>query len=53
MLDEHGLSAEIIDIDVVSDLGRYDAVVLGSAVYMGQWLKQDLRVFPVERLRHE
>jgi menaquinone-dependent protoporphyrinogen oxidase len=40
VLDEHGLSAEIVEIDEVSDLGRYEAVVLGSAVYMGQWLKQ-------------
>jgi menaquinone-dependent protoporphyrinogen oxidase len=40
VLDEHGLSAELVEIDEVSDLGRYEAVVLGSAVYMGQWLKQ-------------
>jgi menaquinone-dependent protoporphyrinogen oxidase len=43
VLDEHGVSAELVDIDEVSDLGRYDAVVLGSAVYMGQWLKQAQR----------
>lgn len=36
MLDEHGVWADFVDIDEVSDLGRYEAVVLGSAVYMGQ-----------------
>jgi menaquinone-dependent protoporphyrinogen oxidase len=43
VLDEHGVSADLVDIDEVSDLGRYEAVVLGSAVYMGQWLKQARR----------
>jgi menaquinone-dependent protoporphyrinogen oxidase len=40
VLDEHGVSAECVDLDKVGDLGRYEAVVLGSAVYMGQWLKE-------------
>jgi menaquinone-dependent protoporphyrinogen oxidase len=40
VLDEHGVSAERLDLDEVGDLGRYEAVVLGSAVYMGQWLKE-------------
>jgi len=35
----HDVSAEFIGIDEVSDLGRYEAVVLGSAVYMGRWLE--------------
>jgi menaquinone-dependent protoporphyrinogen oxidase len=40
VLNEHGVSADFVGIDEVSDLGRYDAVVLGSAVYLGQWLKE-------------
>jgi menaquinone-dependent protoporphyrinogen oxidase len=40
VLDDHGLSVELVEIDEVGDLGRYETVVLGSAVYMGQWLKQ-------------
>jgi menaquinone-dependent protoporphyrinogen oxidase len=40
VLDDYGLSVELVEIEEVSDLGRYEAVVLGSGVYMGQWLKQ-------------
>jgi menaquinone-dependent protoporphyrinogen oxidase len=40
VLDDHGFLVELVEIDEVSDLGRYEAVVLGSAVYLGQWLKQ-------------
>jgi menaquinone-dependent protoporphyrinogen oxidase len=38
-LAEHGFDAEARPIDEVEDLSGYDAVVLGSAVYMGRWLK--------------
>jgi menaquinone-dependent protoporphyrinogen oxidase len=34
-----GFDAESRPIDEVRDLAGYDAVVLGSAVYMGRWLK--------------
>ena len=40
MLEEHGVSAEFVDLDEVGDLGSYELVVLGSAVYMGQWLTE-------------
>jgi menaquinone-dependent protoporphyrinogen oxidase len=30
---------DVVDVDDVDRLGDYDAVVLGSAVYMGHWLK--------------
>ncbi|MFA9446868.1 flavodoxin domain-containing protein [Egicoccus sp. AB-alg6-2] len=45
----HGLRVVVADAEVVDDLERYDAVVLGSAVYAGHWLEsaRDL----VERLR--
>jgi menaquinone-dependent protoporphyrinogen oxidase len=39
VLAEHDVSAEFVGIDKVSDLGPYEAVVLGSAVYMGHWLE--------------
>jgi len=39
-LNEHGVSADLVELDDVGDLDRYEAVVLGSAVYMGRWLKQ-------------
>ena len=38
-LIERGMDAETRPIDEVTDLAGYDAVVLGSAVYMGRWLK--------------
>jgi menaquinone-dependent protoporphyrinogen oxidase len=38
-LSERGIDAETRPIDEVTDLAGYDAVVLGSAVYMGRWLK--------------
>jgi menaquinone-dependent protoporphyrinogen oxidase len=38
-LVERGMDAETRAIDEVTDLAGYDAVVLGSAVYMGRWLK--------------
>lgn len=34
-----GKSAEVRSIDEVSDVGSYDAFVLGSGVYAGSWLK--------------
>jgi menaquinone-dependent protoporphyrinogen oxidase len=38
-LAHHGVSAEVLDLGEVSDLDRFDGVVLGSAVYMGHWLE--------------
>jgi menaquinone-dependent protoporphyrinogen oxidase len=40
VLEEHGLSAELFDIDEVGDLGSYDACVVGSGIYLGNWLKE-------------
>jgi menaquinone-dependent protoporphyrinogen oxidase len=37
------IDAELLDFDEVPDPGRYDAVVLGSAVYMGRWLPEARR----------
>lgn len=42
-----GLDARTRPIGAVADLGEYDAVVLGSAIYMGRWLKE-ARVFAAQ-----
>ncbi|MFA9432512.1 flavodoxin domain-containing protein [Egicoccus sp. AB-alg2] len=34
----HGLRVVVADPEVVEDVERFDAVVLGSAVYAGHWL---------------
>jgi menaquinone-dependent protoporphyrinogen oxidase len=39
VLTQHDVSAEMLDIDEVGDLERFEGVVLGSAVYMGHWLE--------------
>ena len=40
VLRQEGLQADVMSVDQVSDLARYGAVVLGSAVYAGQWRKE-------------
>jgi menaquinone-dependent protoporphyrinogen oxidase len=40
VLREAGLGADVQPADRVGDLRSYDAVVLGSAVYVGQWRKE-------------
>ncbi|HET7037555.1 MAG TPA: flavodoxin domain-containing protein [Thermomicrobiaceae bacterium] len=37
-LRRRGLDAEVREAAEVRDIGGYDAVILGSAVYMGKWL---------------
>jgi menaquinone-dependent protoporphyrinogen oxidase len=39
VLTEHGLDATVAPCDQVDTVDGYDAVVLGSAVYAGHWLK--------------
>lgn len=48
-LVEEGLQAVVIDPDEITELAGYDAVVVGSAVYAGHWLKPARQL--VERLR--
>lgn len=38
-LREAGIDIEVKPVDQVSELANYGAVILGSAVYAGQWLK--------------
>ena len=35
-----GLAVEVLPVDQVETLSKYQAVVFGSAVYMGQWRKE-------------
>lgn len=42
-LIERGLAAEVVPLEQVTTPDRYDAVVLGSAVYMGRWLHEARR----------
>jgi menaquinone-dependent protoporphyrinogen oxidase len=39
VLRQHGLEASVVPAGEVRDLKPYDAVVLGSGVYAGSWLK--------------
>jgi menaquinone-dependent protoporphyrinogen oxidase len=43
VLRQAGLQADVLRADRVGDLGAYMAVVLGSAVYIGQWRKEAVR----------
>ena len=40
VLRQAGLDAEVLPAECVGDVRAYQAVVLGSAVYIGQWRKQ-------------
>jgi menaquinone-dependent protoporphyrinogen oxidase len=39
VLREQGLDADLVDLDSVDDVESYEAVVVGSAVYVGRWLE--------------
>ncbi len=38
-----GINAEVLPASAVTDLGGYTAVVLGSGVYRGRWLRSAVR----------
>lgn len=40
VLSERGLEATVRSPEEVDDVGGFDAVVLGSAVYAGRWMKE-------------
>ena len=40
VLADSGLTVEILPVSEAGDVSRYDAVVAGSAVYMGSWMKE-------------
>ena len=39
-LRTRGREADVVPVDAVERLGAYDAVVLGSAMYYGSWMKE-------------
>jgi menaquinone-dependent protoporphyrinogen oxidase len=43
VLHQAGLPTDVLPVDRVSDLTPYKAVVLGSAVYIGQWRKEAVK----------
>lgn len=42
-LRDAGLEADVLQADRVGDLSAYDAVVVGSAVYIGRWRKEAVK----------
>jgi menaquinone-dependent protoporphyrinogen oxidase len=45
VLDQAGLSTDVLPANKVSNLEAYQAVVLGSAVYVGAWRKEAVNFF--------
>jgi menaquinone-dependent protoporphyrinogen oxidase len=43
VLRQAGLPTDVLPVDCVGDLGAYKAVVLGSAVYIGQWRREAVK----------
>lgn len=43
VLTKAGLPTDVLPINLVSDLSRYQAFVVGSAVYIGKWRKEAVR----------
>jgi len=43
VLRQLGWSTDVLPVERVSDLSRYKAIVLGSAVYAGRWRKEAAR----------
>jgi len=43
VLRQEGLEADVMPVDQLKDLKPYTAVVLGSAVYIGQWRKEAVK----------
>jgi menaquinone-dependent protoporphyrinogen oxidase len=40
---ERGVTVEVKQLREVDDIGRYDAYVVGSGIYLGTWLKEARR----------
>ena len=38
-LDRDGVRAEFVDLDELDDVSSYDAYVVGSGIYLGNWLE--------------
>jgi menaquinone-dependent protoporphyrinogen oxidase len=48
-LRQAGLTVDVKEAKDIKDLSPYNAVVLGSAVYMGRWLKQASKFLKANR----
>jgi len=48
-LEQHGVTVDLRPTNQVNGLDGFDAVVIGSAVYIGRWMKEATEL--VERLR--
>ena len=46
-LVERGVPVEVKKLGEVDDIGRYDAFVVGSGIYLGTWLKEARRFVDV------
>ena len=46
-LAESGLDVDVRNVEEVADLAGYEAVVLGSGVYLGNWLKSARRFIDI------
>jgi len=42
-LTERGIDVDVKNLEQVEELGGYDAFVIGSGIYLGNWLKQARR----------
>lgn len=40
VLRQEGLQADVVPVNNIRELGPYEAVILGSAVYIGKWQKE-------------
>ena len=47
VLAAHGVEVDVQKLQAVSELGGYEAVVLGSGIYLGTWLKEARRFVEV------
>ena len=43
VLREAGLHVDVLPVDRVQDLSQYQAVILGSAIYIGKWQKEAIK----------
>jgi menaquinone-dependent protoporphyrinogen oxidase len=43
LIASHGIETIVMSVDDIYDIDYYDAIVLGSAVYAGHWLKSARR----------
>jgi menaquinone-dependent protoporphyrinogen oxidase len=51
-LREGGHQVDVLDVEAVSSISDYQAVVLGSAIYIGRWMKNAvnfLRIHPLNK----